>query len=85
MIGGHNDGKRFKGQTLGQTSFLFRNIGEPLEFLRVYSGRVQSSLTAVLEEDEVDDVTSSVGETEGDYKDAQDSFDIRDLLLDDTD
>jgi hypothetical protein len=85
MIGGNNYGRRFKEQRLSQTSFLFRNVGEPLRFLRVYNRQVESGMSAVLEEDEVDDLTSSAGESEEAVKDAQDSFDIRDLLLDEMD
>jgi len=85
MVRGNIYRRRIKEQSLGQTAFLFRNAGEPLQFLRVYNRKVETSLGRVVEEDGVDDFPSGGSEAEGDVRDSEDRLDIRDLLLDETD
>ena len=85
MVRGNIYGRRIKEQSLGQTAFLFRNAREPLQFLRVYNRKVETSLGAVIEEDGVDDFASNGREAEEDVQEAEDRFDIRDLLLDEAD
>ena len=85
MIRSHIYGVKLRLHPREELALLFGNAGKPFQFLGVYNRQVQSSLCAVVEEDGVDDLAGSGGETEGDVGDAEDSFDIRDLLLDETD
>jgi hypothetical protein len=85
MIRGSIHGRRIDRQSLGQTALLFRNAREPLPF-RLHNRRLEAGFSAVaVEEDGIDDLTGSGGEPEGDVRNAEDRFDIRDLLLDETD
>jgi hypothetical protein len=60
-------------QTRGHAAFIFRNrLGEP-------------GLGSVMEEDRVDDKVIGNNEIATDRRDDEDGFDIRDLLLDETD
>jgi hypothetical protein len=45
----------------------------------------QTGLGGVVEEYGIDDFSSSGAQSEGDIADAEDGFDVRDLLLDETD
>jgi len=65
---------------LNQTVLFPRNTHEPLPSFRSHNRRVKSGLCAV-----IDDLASLGGESEGDDRDAEDRFDIQDLLLDETD
>jgi len=71
--------------SLGRTAFLFRNAGEPLQFLRAYNRKVETSLGTVIEEDGVDEFANSERKSEEGVRDAEEHLDIRDLLLDETD
>ena len=54
-------------------------------FLSVHHRHVEPMLAVVVEEDGVDDLLIRSGEIEGSVRDGEESFDIRDLLLDETD
>ena len=62
-------------RAFGQTAFLFGNASEALAFLSIDDS----------EKDGVDDFASRGGQPEADIEDAEDGFDVRDLLLDETD
>jgi len=72
------------GQGIEEARF-FGTAREPVQFLTVHKRRANPRLAVVVEEDEVDDLIIRRGETEGDVREAEESFDIRDLLLDETD
>ncbi len=85
MIGGHIDGRGVEQESLGQAALFFGNAGETLQFLRIDDGEVEAGFGGVIEEDGVDDFASGGGQTKGDIGDAEDGFDVRDLLLDEAD
>jgi hypothetical protein len=60
-------------QTRGRAAFLFRNP------------QIDPGSSSVMEEDRVDDKPVSSGEITTESRDDEDGFDIRDLLLDETD
>jgi hypothetical protein len=85
MIQRHIHGRGIKKEeSLSQTAFFFGNAREPLQFLsaRNRQDETRLSVVVVVEEDGLDDLTSRSGESEAD---AEERFDIRDLLLDETD
>src|SRR5262249_18775527 len=85
MIGGYIDGRRIERENLSQPAFLFGNTGKALELLSIDDSEIESGLGGVIEENGVDDLTSSGGQPEADIEDLEDGFDVRDLLLDETD
>ena len=76
---------RVEQQILGQTAFFLGNTGKTLELFRVDDGEIESGLGAVIEEDGVDYFARSSRQPERDVRDTEDSFDVRDLLLDESD
>ena len=73
MVNRKSHGQRIGDGRFGQPAFFFGNARVPL------------GLAAVVEEAEVDDLISPSGEIDGDVREVEESFDIRDLLLDETD
>jgi hypothetical protein len=61
------------------------HAGEARHFRRAENRQVEPGISAVIEEDTVDDFTSSGEESEGDVRNPKTGLDIRDLLLDETD
>ena len=66
-------------------TLVFGNIRESVEPLRVHGRQAESTFSAGVEEDGVDDFTGRSRDTQAGTPDAKDSVDIRDLLLDETD
>ncbi len=86
MIDRHMDAGISERQSLGQAAFRFGNAAaESPPFFHAHTRPIESGFGAVIEEDEIDDLASGIGETEGDVRNPEDGFDIRDLLLDETD
>jgi hypothetical protein len=73
------------GESLGQSAVFFRKTREPLRHLHGDGRSIESNLCAVIEEDSVEDLAGSQGQIQEDLGDTDDSFDVRDLLLDESD
>jgi hypothetical protein len=73
MVNRRSHGRSIEQASFGQPAFFFGDAREPL------------GVAVVVEDDGVDDLISRGGEIEGDLREAEESFDIRDLLLDETD
>jgi hypothetical protein len=85
MIGWHIYGRRIEQQSFGQTALMLGDDGEALEFFGVDDREIEAGLGGVAEKDGVDDFAGGGGQAEGDVGDAEDGFDVRDLLFDETD
>lgn len=84
MMARNSHGRSFKEHGVGPSTLLLWHISEPRQTVRIYNRRVEPGLGAIVEENTVDDLTSR-GEPDTDPRDAGDSLDILDLLLDETD
>lgn len=79
------DRRRVEQESVGETALLLRNAIEAFELFRIHERQVKASLAAVIEEDGLEDLSRSRWQPEGDIRDAEDCFDLRDLLLDEAD
>jgi len=88
MIHRHIHESGIKRRGIAHLAFVFGNAREPFPVCRVHHRPIQSgrnAVIAVIEEEEIVNLAHSGGETEVDVRAAEDRFDIRDLLLDETD
>lgn len=85
MIAGHINGWGFEQESLGQTALSFGDAGESLQFLGVYDREIKPGFGGAVEEEEISDFANNESQPEGDVGDSEEGFDVRDLLLDETD
>ena len=76
---------RVEQQRFGQTPFFLRDRCKSFQFLGVYDREIEPDLRAVVEKNRVNDLTSRSRQSKGDVGNPEDSFDVRDLLLDEAD
>jgi len=82
-------GSRLKEHGFQRVTFVFRNVDKPFQFPAVYHRPAECGFFAGIALEE-DDLAAESGETAADAGRAElnfdvDSFDIQDLLLDETD
>lgn len=85
MICGYIDRRTIEKENFRQTTLFFGNTGEAFQLFCVDDGEIKASLGAVVEEDGVDDLPGICRKAEGNIRDPENCFDIRDLLFDETD
>ena len=68
-----------------QLALVFRDGRQPLELFSVDDGEIEACLSALMQEQEIHDLTGRRGQTYGDIGESEDCFDVRYLLSDEAD